>query len=159
MSTRRNGRKRYAGPKVSLDLYAFSDEELLAIVRDNLDSSGWVTSGELADAIGIDPDAETRNNAVGIRLAWMARFGVIRKNTPGDNLPGPQARWTITGRGIVILEATFSKSLEKELEGLKGEALWRLARTVTSRYGAADNESAVMVRRSFQRAHKQRSSQ
>jgi hypothetical protein len=148
-----NGRRK---PKLSLDLYAFSDEELLALVRDHLDESGWVTSSELADAIGLDPDAETRNNAVGIRLAWMARFGVIRRARAGDQVAVTPAHWTITGRGIVILDATFSKTLEKELEGMKGEALWRLARSVSLRYTMTDDESAVMVRRSFQRAYRQR---
>jgi hypothetical protein len=146
-----NGRRRNA-PKLSLDLYAFSDEELLALVKDNLDSEGWVTSAELADAIGLDPDAETRNNAVGIRLAWMARYGVVRRDDEHSGL----ARWTLTGRGIVILEATFNKALENELGKLKGDALWRLTREITGRYGDADQVSANMVRRSFQRAHRLR---
>jgi len=136
----------------SFDLYAFSDEELLHLVKDNLDSEGWVTSAELADAIGIPDDEENRLNGIGIRLGWMQRYGVIRKDT---EKPHP-TRWTLTGRGIVVLEATFSKTLDEQLKGLKGEALWRLAREVTGRYGLADDVSASLVRRSFLRAHKGR---
>jgi len=141
-----NGRRRF-------DLYAFSDEELLALVKDNLDEEGWVTSLDLADAIGVPEDEENRLAGIGVRLGWMQRYGVVRKNTEPPLNPG---RYTITGRGIVILEATFSKNLETQLRGLKGEALWRLAREVTGRYGAADDVSASLVRRSFLRAERRR---
>jgi len=139
-------------PSSSLNLYAFSDEELLALVKDNLDQEGWVTSAELADAIGLDPEDDNRSHCVAQRLSWMVRFGVVQKDK--EKVP---ARWTITGRGIVILEATFSADLQAALAKMKGDALWRLARDVTTRYGQADQASAVMVRRSFQRAHKLRS--
>jgi hypothetical protein len=151
VSARGNGRKEKV-PGRSFDLYAFSDEELLALVKDNLDTEGWVTSAELADAIGIPDDEDNRLNGIGIRLGWMGRYGVVRKDTE-KKVP---ARWTITGRGIVILEATFSKSLEDQLAGLKGEALWRLSQTISARYSDADDVSAVLVRRSFQRAYHQR---
>jgi hypothetical protein len=141
-----------AKPSRSFDLHAFSDEELLHLVKDNLDTEGWVTSAELADAIGIPDDEESRLNGIGIRLGWMARYGVIQKD---KEHPTP-TRWTLTGRGIVVLEATFSKGLQTQLEGIKGEALWSLARTVTDRYGQADDVSAVLVRRSFQRAYQRR---
>jgi len=139
-------------PGRSFDLYAFSDEELLALVKDNLDNEGWVTSGELADAMGIPPDEDNRLNGIGIRLGWMKRYGVVMRD---PQRPHP-SRWTITGRGIVILEAVFSKGLQDQLEGLKGEALWRLAREVSSRYGRTDDVSAVLVRRTMQRAYRGR---
>ena len=141
-------------PGRSFDLYAFSDEELLHLVKDNLDSEGWVTSGELADAIGIPADEDNRLQGIGIRLGWMQRYDVIRKNTEPPLHP---TKWTLTGRGIVVLDATFTRTLDEQLKGLKGEALWRLAREVTGRYGAADNVSASLVRRSFMRAHRGRS--
>ena len=147
-----NGRKKTPGR--SFDLYAFSDEELLHLVKDNLDTEGWVTSAELADAIGIPADEENRLSGIGIRLGWMQRYEVIRKNTEPPLLP---TRWTLTGRGIVVLDATFSKALDEQLHGLKGEALWRLAREVTGRYVETDNVSASLVRRSFLRAHRGRS--
>jgi len=78
---------------------------------------------------------------------------VLRKDDKPPLLP---SRFTITGRGIVILDAAFSKNLESQLRGLKGEALWRLAREVTGRYGAADDVSASLVRRSFMRAERRR---
>jgi hypothetical protein len=140
-----NGARHY-------DLYSFSDEEFLAVVKDNLDTEGWVTSSEIADAIGVPLDAENRLQGIGQRLGWMTSYGVLRKDTE-QKTPG---RWTLTGRGIVILEATFSKAFENQLQGLKGEALWRLARTVTDQYGNADDVSASMVRRSFQRANYRR---
>src|SRR5215475_12485422 len=133
MST--NGRR-------SFDLYAFSDEELLHLVKDHLDAEGWVTSSDLADAIGVPEDEENRLSGIGIRLGWMVRYGVIRKN---EQPPLHPARYTITGRGIVILEAAFSKNLESQLRGLKGEALWRLAREVSGRVERADEISATLV--------------
>jgi hypothetical protein len=136
----------------SLSLYMLSDEEFLAIVKDNLDAEGWVTTLELADAIGLPPDDEYRLSPVGSRCSWMARYGVISRDT---EKPRP-ARWTLTGRGIVILEAAFSPTEQKVLDGLKGEKLWRLARTVTSQYSGADDVTANMVRRSFGRASYQR---
>ena len=148
MTAKRNGKK----PARSFDLYAFSDEELLALVKDNLDSEGWLTSAELADAIGIPEDEENRLSGIGIRLGWMARYGVIRKDTE-KKFP---ARWTLTGRGIVILEAVFTSDQEAALKKLKGEQLWRLAGNVADRYTAADDVSAVMVRRTFQRAYRRR---
>src|SRR5215469_5947083 len=123
----------------SFDLYAFSDEELLALVKDNLDEEGWVTSLELADAIGVPDDEPNRLSGIGVRLGWMQKFGAIRKD---DRPPLVPSRYTLTGRGIVILEATFSKGLETQLANLKGDALWRLARTVTERYGETDDVSA-----------------
>jgi hypothetical protein len=139
-------------PARSFDLYAFSDEELLALVKDNLDEEGWVTSAELADAIGIPDDETNRLAGIGVRLGWMQRYGVVRK----DDEKKVPSRYTITGRGIVVLEATFSKALDDQLNGLRGEALWRLARTVSDRYAQADDVSAVLVRRSMQRAYKRR---
>jgi len=149
MSTH-NGRKP---PARHFDLYAFSDEELLALIKDNLNEEGWVTSLELADAMGIPDEEPNRLSGIGVRLGWMQRFGAIRKDDKPPLVPG---RYTLTGRGIVILEATFSKGLEAQLAGLKGEALWRLARSVSDRYSSADDVSAVMVRRSFQRAYHRR---
>ena len=134
------------------DLYSFSDEEFLAVVKDNLDAAGWVTSSEIADAIGVPDDAPNRLTGIGQRLGWMTSYGVLRKDTEQKS----PSRWTLTGRGIVILDATFSSAFEKQLQGLKGEALWRLARTVTEQYDAADEVSASMVRRSFQRANYRR---
>ena len=139
--------------RVHLDLYAFSDEELLALVKDNLDGDGWVSSRELADAIGLDPESAERNYVVGQRLSWMVRYGVVAKNSEPPVHP---ARWTLTGRGIVILEATFTKGFEEELKKLKGDHVWRLARAVSERYSSADEASANMVRRSFQRAQRRR---
>jgi hypothetical protein len=146
----RNGRR---GRGLHLDLYAFSDEELLALVKDNLDADGWVSSLELADAIGLDPEDSARVLVVGQRLSWMNRYGVVRKNSEPPLHP---VRWTLSGRGIVILEATFSRSLEQQLGALKGEHVWRLARAVSDRYSQADEASANMVRRSFQRAQHRR---
>jgi len=151
MAARGNGHRKVPGR--SFDLYAFSDEELLHLVKDNLDSGGWVNSAELADAIGIPEEEENRLAGIGIRLAWMQRYGVIRKNSEPPLLP---TRWTLTGRGIVVLDATFTKTLDEQLRGLKGEALWRLAREVTGRYGQTDEVSASLVRRSFLRAHRGR---
>ena len=141
--------------RVHLDLYAFSDEELLALVKDSLDGEGWVTSTELADAIGLDPESTERNYVVSQRLSWMVRYGVVRRNGP-EEPPHYPARWTLTGRGIVILEATFTKGFETELGKLKGDQVWRLARAVSERYSSADEASAHMVRRSFQRAQRSR---
>jgi len=132
------------------NLYAFSDEELLAVMHDNLDSDGLISSAEIADVIGI-PDENNRLQGIGIRLGWMVRYGVVGKQP--DSIP---TRWTITERGRALVEARFSKNLEGQLQKLPPEQLWGLAQHVFSRYGQADNVSAALVRRSFQRAHYRR---
>ena len=134
----------------SLSLHAFSDEELLAIIQERADKDGWVSTAELSSQVGVP--AEEGSRAAGVRLAWMARYGVVERD-PGRR---HETRWRLTKRGTQVVNASFTKSLETSLSGLGQDALWRLARAVTDRYGTSDDVSANLVRRSFLRAERRR---
>jgi hypothetical protein len=133
-----------------MSLHAFSDEELLAIIQERGDKDGWVTTAELSSSIGIP--VEEGLSATGVRLGWMARYGVVLR----DSDRRAETRWRLTKRGTQVVNASFTKSMETSLNGLGQDALWRLARAVTDRYGGADDVSANLVRRSFLRAERRR---
>ena len=139
------------GKRRSLSLHAFSDEELLAIVEERGDKDGWVTTAELSSSIGIP--VEEGLSAAGIRLSWMARYGVVERD-PDRRV---ETRWRLTKRGTEILAAKFSPAFSRQLGvAVDGDSLWLLARAVSDRYDAIDDVSANLVRRSFTRAQRRR---
>lgn len=79
----------------------FSDREVLFKLADTLNEEGVATTYEMAHSMGLDQE-QARH--VAIRLAWMARFGVVKKQgtRSGETL------WTLTPAGRSMLDGKLS---------------------------------------------------
>lgn len=127
-----------------LTLYDFSDAEFLAIIQDQGNPpEGWVTSLQVAEAIGLQTENPTNN--VGVRMGWMASYGVVQKK---DLKKGP-SEWRLSDRGRLIVEARFSYGETTLIDGIKDEQLWKLTQKLSDRYVASDAALANLVRREF----------
>ena len=125
----------------SLQLEDFSDVELLHLVLDYQDKDGYVTTGEMVLAIGID--SEHARNCVSSRFSWLKRYGAMEKHPEETN------KWRLSAAGRALIGAKLSASEQRLLESMKDEKLLGMARVVTSRYRAAGSVSAQMVRREW----------
>lgn len=129
-----------------LALYDFSDDEFLAIIRDNcVTPDGWVSTADLVTSIGLESPNPSSN--VGVRLGWMRRFGVVERDVEVGS--ATRGQWRLTARGEAIVEARFTPNQEGLVGELKSEQMWKLARVVSDRYVNADDALANLVRRQF----------
>src|SRR5262245_49797411 len=136
-------------------LNEFSDREFLHLMQDvHLErkdgkGGGWVTTGEIAERItGItDQDDDRLTDArrgCGSRLAWMRRFGVV------DRDPETGA-WRINGIGQAFLSQTIRRQVEQGVSDLKPHEMVEVMLRMASHYRATGRETAIMMRREFQR--------
>jgi hypothetical protein len=116
-------------------LYEFRDLDLMHKIA----AEGLVRTEELAEAIGLGPG---HNPNVGSRLAWMRRYGMVRRRTK-DGL------WLLTSGGERVVQARLRAAAQSELEALPEEALIETMASVVSRYRFVDQMTAAMLRREF----------
>ena len=135
----------------SLRLVDFLDEEFLALVVDNADYEGWASSQMIAESVTSE-EITTRN--VGSRLAWLKRYGVVER----DTRPGSRTRgfWRLTQVGEQLVHARFTKGQQTALSSVREEQLWQLAAELGTRYEAANQATAHLVRRRFQASRQRR---
>ncbi len=81
---------------------------------------------------------------VGIRMAWMKRYGVVEKNEKKHK------SWKLTPTGEALLDGTLGKTQESALEKVKDTQLLHLATAISERYVTADDIGATMMRRAWQ---------
>lgn len=129
------------GAPESLTIEDFSDVELLALVNDNADQDGWVTSQEMALAIGLD--GKTATQCVGQRFSWLRRYGAIEKHTE------KMSTWRLSGIGRAMVKGHLSKAEQRILENMGDDKLLSLARGVTTRYRATNATGAQLMRREW----------
>src|SRR5215475_12408453 len=79
----------------SLTLFDYSDRELLQVVLDeqSLDT-GYAPTYAIATALGMT--GARRNQCVGVRLAWLRRFGAVTLRDGGG-------QWAVTQIGQDII--------------------------------------------------------
>lgn len=130
----------------SLKLSDFLDEEFLALIVDQANYEGWVSSRVLAESI--DPEGQTiTTRNVGSRLSWLKRYGVVER----DPRPGSPTRnqWRLTDVGEEMIKARFSKQQATVIEKLRDEQLWALSQQLSSRYEYVGPTAANLIRRRF----------
>lgn len=136
----------------SLKLEDYSDHELLALVNDLSDGTGFVTSGAIAEALGQAGDdlkSPTRN--VSIRLAWLKRYGVME--TAEEEIDGKRTRgWRVTHEGAALLSGSLRKAQQEALEGLTEDRVFALARVFGQRFVNSGGMAAKMMEREFRYA-------
>lgn len=115
-------------------LYEFRDLDLMHKIA----AEGMVRTDELAEAIGL---GSSRNPNVGTRLAWMRRYGMVRRRKDG--------LWLLTDGGERVVTARSRAAALQELQELPSEALIETMASVVSRYRLVDEMTAAMLRREF----------
>ena len=125
--SRQNGR--------GASLYEFRDLDLMH----KISAEGTLQTEELAESLGLGRD---HNANVGIRLAWMRRFGMVRRD-PKRGL------WGLSRAGERVVEARLRAAALDELQALPEEAMVATMASVVSRYRLLDATTAAMLRREF----------
>lgn len=120
-------------------LYDFRDLDILMRLEDESNEDGWVETEALASALGFDEDGRRH---VGIRLAWMKRYGMIQR----DDRTG---LWRLSPGGERVIRAKLRAATARELEALDDDAMIEVMANVTHRYRFADAMTATILRREF----------
>src|SRR4051794_26014168 len=94
-------------------LYDFRDADLMFKIADNTNGRG-VSSQALAELLGFD--AEDGARPVGIRLAWMKRYGMVAYDDK-------EKLWTLTKGGMRVTEATLRAPELKVVETMPDEKM------------------------------------
>lgn len=124
----------------SLALMEFSDRELLNVILDVEDENGYVTSEQIMEAVGLDH--KHARSCVGIRFAWMRRYGVVDRHE--------KKGWTLTPIGRKIALGALNDEEKLVLRNLTSDQLMEATRVLTGRYARAGQTASTMMRRAWQ---------
>jgi hypothetical protein len=118
-----------------------SDKEVLWVIDDCVDETGYADVHAVADMLGMKHDNPVK--CIGQRLSWLKRFGVVEKHkdTPG--------LWRLTKEGRALIGADLKAGQRRALESLTDSQVLALTTVVTDRYRKAGLTSAVMMRREW----------
>ena len=160
MSASRNGR-------VSMTLLAISDAEILGMIDDLADENGWTTTMALRIQLGEDPwipSAGEHRSGVGMRVAWLRRYGWLEKgertriDSDDDRGWRWSQSWRLTAMGVALLDnPELSKSVEKALDGLNPAQRLRMVRELGEAGLSSAPEIHNALRRQWRRSMKLRS--
>jgi hypothetical protein len=120
-------------------LYHFRDLDLLQKILKEVDESGWIETSVLAGLLGL---GEEHHRHVGIRLAWMRRFGMIERDEQ-------KGLWRLSRGAVRVVDARLRAVTAQELLELDDAAMVEVMASVISRYRLADPMTATMLRREF----------
>jgi hypothetical protein len=123
---------------MSLRLYDFRDFDVMVKLSEQ-EGSG-ATSAELAEELGLGGTDGTR--AVGSRMAWMRRFGML-------DFDLKRKVWTISRAGNRVLAAKRRAALKQLVDEMPDGELIEAMAYITSRYRLGDPTLANMLRREF----------
>lgn len=132
----KKGRPAWEPPARHATLYDFRDLDLML----KLDAEGGeAETWEIADALGFH-DQDRR--AVGIRLAWMRRYGMLEFDQE-------RRLWRLSKGGERVTAARLKAAQTKRIEELPDEAMVDVMASVTSRYRHGEPMLADLLRREF----------
>lgn len=126
-------------------VYDFRDFDIMAHIHEH--ANGGMTSHELADALGFD--AEEGGRPVGIRLAWMRRYGMVAFDD--DN-----RTWQLSRGGKRVVGAHLRAPELRVVDSMPDEAMVEVMAHVTSRFQRGDAMLHAMLRREFMYGTKRR---
>jgi hypothetical protein len=131
-----------------LSLLGISDSELLHIVDDLADDSGWATNLDVRMQLGedIDDPEVSKRSGVGSRLSWMRRYGWLESDATRASCH------RLTPMGHAILDnAQLSRTFEKALAKLNPAQQVRLTREIAQGGMQSPSEIQAALRREWQR--------
>jgi len=121
-------------------LYDFRDLDIMFKLGEAVNGHDrGVTTADVADMLGFE-EGETR--AVGIRLAWMRRYGMVAFD---EN----ERLWSLSSGGDRVRKAHIRAPQLRAVEAMPDEAAVELMAHVTSRFQRGEAMLAHMLRREF----------
>lgn len=118
-----------------LTLYDIRDLDLMMMLAES--GNGGVSSKELAETLGMGNDQQ----AVGIRCAWMRRFGFFQFDEK-------RRLWSLAPAGERIVQAK-QQAAGISIDNVPDESMVDVMAHVTARYRRGDPIVATMLRREF----------
>lgn len=101
------------------------DRELLALIADHSDDSGYADTEAIASALwpramGAEDAADRKAamGAVATRLAWLVRYGIVLREPNAAKTA--KRRWGLTEEGAALLQGTLSSGEQNTIANLKG---------------------------------------
>jgi hypothetical protein len=154
MSASRNGR----GPgRRDMTLRGIGDDELMGVLDDLADENGWATTYAIRLQLGEDVDSHERTG-VGIRLAWLKRYGWIesgeREKVETNDERGWRwsQSWRLTAVGNALLDnPELSRTVAAALDRLNPAQRLRLTREIAASAHSAAPEIRTALRRQWSR--------
>jgi hypothetical protein len=134
---------------MSLTMYDYTDRDLLVAVSELADDSGWTSIDDVAQRVfGIRENASNASavharRCIGIRFAWMARYGFLQHSPKGRGL------WRPTRAGDRLRAGALRAAQRNAVEGAADDQLMELAAAIGDRYIAANEVAATAMRRSW----------
>jgi hypothetical protein len=129
---------RRRGP-TRASLYDLRDLDIMFKLADLENGDGQATA-EIAESLGFA--AEEHNRNVGIRLAWMRRYGMLA-------FDDTHKLWSLSRGGQRVVQAHELAPSLRALESLPDEAMVDAMAQITSRFQRGETMLAVMLRREF----------
>lgn len=119
-------------------LYDFRDIDIMLRLADM--NGDTPTTHDVADALGFD--AEDGGRPVGIRLAWMRRYGMVAFNED-------QRTWSLSSGGRRVTSAHLRAPELRVVTQMPDEKMIEVMAHVTSRFQRGEPMLANMLRREF----------
>ena len=120
-------------------LYDFRDSDLMYHLYERANGVG-VSTSDLADLLGFD--AEEGGRPVGMRLAWMRRYGMV-------SLDERDRTWRLTRSGERVIAAKQRAPELMVVKEMPDELMVDVMAHVSSRYARGETMLAHMLRREF----------
>jgi hypothetical protein len=121
-------------------LYDFRDTDIMLRLSEMTNGVG-VTSQDLADALGFEAEGEG-TRAVGIRLAWMKRYGMVAYDDRDHT-------WKLSRGGTRVADAHLKAPELRVVEHMPDEKMVEVMALVTSRFQRGETMLGHMLRREF----------
>lgn len=121
-------------------LYDFRDMDLLLRLAQEGDHDGYAETEWMAHALGFKNSHG--NRAMGMRLAWMKKYGMVEYN-------GEKKMWRLSPAGVRVTTAHLKAAQERTIKAVPDESLVDVMSHVTSRYMLGDPVIAHLLRREF----------
>ena len=131
--------KRRQPSQYHATLYDFRDTDILYKIAENTNGKG-IASQAVAELLGFD--SEDGAQPIGIRLAWMKRYGMVAYDDK-DKL------WSLTKGGLRVTEAHLKAPELRVVETMPDEKMVEVMALVTSRFQRGETMLGHMLRREF----------
>jgi len=121
-------------------MYDFKDTDLMAKVAEG--GAEGLRAREVAEAMGMDDEDGDGTRAIGMRFAWMKRYGMLNQSDSG--------LWTLTDGADRVMSAQRLAAMTEVIQAVPDESMVEIMAHVTSRYRLGDPMVASLLRREFQ---------
>lgn len=131
-------RKQYAHHAT---LYDFRDLDIMYKIDEAANGAG-VDAHELSELLGFEAESKEAHRSVGIRLAWMRRYGMVAYDESSKH-------WALSRSGRRVVQAQLKAPQLKVVKEMPDELMVETMAMVTSRFQRGDSMLGHMLRREF----------